>query len=113
MTAPTPPPAGDSAPGPRKPRTGGPRKDKGGKPGSPSRAQRKAERAAEALAVAAADVNRDGMPDLISANKNDDTLTVLTNNGSTFGAKRGDRVPTATKLQCDVVSDVKECDRFS
>ncbi len=54
MTAPTPPPAGDSTPGPRKPRTGGPRKDKGGKPGSPSRAQRKAERAAEALAVAAA-----------------------------------------------------------
>jgi tRNA dimethylallyltransferase len=54
VTAPTPPPAGDSTPGPRKPRTGGPRKDKGGKPGSPSRAQRKAERAAEALAVAAA-----------------------------------------------------------
>ncbi len=32
--------------------------------------------------VAAADVNGDGKPDLISANSNDGTLTVLTNNGN-------------------------------
>ena len=32
--------------------------------------------------VVAADVNGDGKPDLISANANDGTLTVLTNNGS-------------------------------
>ena len=34
------------------------------------------------LSVAAADVNGDGKPDLISANLGDGTLTVLTNNGS-------------------------------
>ena len=37
---------------------------------------------AGAYSVAAADVNGDGQPDLISANYNADTLTVLTNNGS-------------------------------
>jgi hypothetical protein len=37
--------------------------------------------------VAVADVNNDGKPDLISANNNSDTLTVLTNNGSgVFGS---------------------------
>jgi hypothetical protein len=34
------------------------------------------------IGVAAADVNGDGKPDLISANVNDSTLTILTNNGS-------------------------------
>src|ERR1700685_2204136 len=32
--------------------------------------------------IAAADVNNDGKPDLISANAGDNTLTVLTNDGS-------------------------------
>ena len=34
------------------------------------------------ICVAAADINGDGKPDLISVNLNSDTLTVLTNNGS-------------------------------